>query len=499
MASATFLPSKYQQAILDFVRSRTDSAIVVARAGSGKTSTLMMLDKLIRELAMSAVFLAFNKSIAVELQKRGANASTFHSIAFRALGRAMYARNKGRRMNVDGHKVSNIIERLYGRRFECGPALERLVSLVKNHGYNPTDLTLNDVISLIDHFVIEWEDDRVSDSDMYEMVRRVLTENNRDTVTIDFDDQLYFVHLFNVKMDTYDFVLVDESQDTNPLRRMLVRRMMHSRSRVIAVGDDRQAIYGFTGASHDALDLIASEFDATRLPLSISYRCPRLIIELARTIVPDIEARDNAPDGTILRPSSFKRSEFLPTDLIICRNTAPLVQTAYKLIAARIPCKIMGRDIGRGLVTLIKKLAGAKNDLEILADRITAYQTSETAKALAAKKETKAQSIEDKCQSILAIIDSMSPEDAARGVMGLCDIITGMFDDRQQYGMTTLATVHKAKGMEAPRVFIVDANLMPSKYARLPWQRLQEENLRYVAYTRSLDTLVFVSSDTLTD
>lgn len=496
--STNFKPSPYQEAILTFVRNETGSAIVNAVAGSGKTSTLMLLNSLITELNRSVIFLAFNKSIATELERRGANARTFHSVGFSAVRRVLYGRNKGRNVRLDARKVSNIVDNLFGRDAEgYSSALTRLVSLAKNHAMMPT---ANDdaIISLISHFDVEWDDERISDADMCNMTRQVLRANNNDTLTIDFDDQLYFCVVFSAKLETFDFVLVDESQDTNPLRRILVQKMCHPTTRVIAVGDENQAIYGFTGASHDSMSLIQETFSAKPLPLSICYRCPSSVVRLAQTIVPHIQAQPNAPEGNVLHPPTFKRSDFLPTDLLICRNTAPLVQTAYKLLAARIPCKIMGREIGQGLTSLIKRLSRQRDTLETLATRLTEYRDTEVSKALAQKKETKAQNITDKVDSILALLDSMSPEDILRGIPGLIAIIESMFTDNGSV-VTTLATVHKAKGMEAQRVFILDPSLMPSKWAKQAWQRQQERNLMYVAYTRALDTLVFVDSDKLTD
>jgi len=92
------------------------------------------------------------------------------------------------------------------------------------------------------------------------------------------------------------------------------------------------------------------------------------------------------------------------------------------------------------------------------------------------------------------LLDSMTPQDRNRGISGLIAIIESMFADNPN-GTTTLATVHKSKGMEAPTVYILDKHLMPSKYARQEWQMQQELNLQYVAITRSLDTLIFVDSD----
>lgn len=493
----TFTPSTYQSAIITAIKETRNSIIVDAVAGSGKTSTLALIVSTLLDMNATYVVVAFNKPIATELQERGMNGRTFHSLGFSAVLNAMKARNGGAAPQMDAQKVSKIVSDMFPNSEAYSGAIVRLVSLAKNHMMRP-NASDDDIIDLMSHFDVEWDDENISDSEMCDMVRRTLAANNADTCTIDFDDQLYYVWLYNLRLSTFDYILVDESQDTNPLRRELVRRMMHATSRVVAVGDERQAIYGFTGASADSMDLIAQQFNCTRYPLSVSYRCARTIVERARTIVPHIEARENAPDGQVLYPKTFKRSDFLPTDLIVCRNTAPLVATAYKLLAARIPCKIMGREIGRSLTALIKKLSRKNETLESISERLLVHKDREVAAAMKAKKETKAQLIADRVDAIMAIIDSMTPEDTENGVTGLIAIIDSMFAD-QKNGCTTLATVHKSKGLEAPRVFILDPGLMPSKMARQPWQQVQERNLQYVAITRALDTLVYVDSKNLTD
>ena len=493
----TFQPSPYQSEIVRFIREQTGSLIVDAVAGSGKTSTLQLIVAAILDMGASYVVVAFNKPIATELQARGMNGRTFHSLGYSCVTLALTQRNNGVRPELDAQKVQTIVADEYQDADGFASALIRIVSLMKNHGMRP-NASDDDIIGLIDHFDLEWDDESISESAMCAMARNVLAINNRQTRVIDFDDQLYFVHLLDLKMPTFDFILVDESQDTNPLRRSLVARMMHTGSRVVAVGDERQAIYGFTGASHDSMQLIADQFSCARLPLSVSYRCARSVVEYAQRVVPHILPRDGAPEGAVRHYEAFKRSDFLPTDLIVCRNTAPLVGVAYKLLAARIPCKIMGREIGKSLTSLIKKLTRKNETLESLADRLLAHKTAETEKAIRQKKEAKAQSIQDKVDAILAILDSMTPEDVERGIPGLVAIIDSMFAD-QKNGCTTLATVHKSKGLEAPRVFVLDPKLMPSKMAKQEWQVVQEHNLRYVAYTRALDELCFVDSKNLTD
>lgn len=490
-------PSVYQQNILDWLVTGKGNALIQARAGSGKTSTLVMMANKI-DKRRSAIFLAFNKSIATELGERLPEhvlSSTFHALAFRNVGKVLTGLNRGTYAKVEGRKTDFLFDDLFDKRSPVRSSVLKLVALMKATALMP-DAPDSDLHAIMDHFDIDSEDVSFTDDDIIRMARQLLTANNNDTRRIDFDDMLYFVVVFNVTMPQFDYIMVDESQDTNEIQRIILRRMFHKTTRLIAVGDEAQAIYGFRGASSNSMALIRDEFDCTVLPLSISYRCPASVIQLAQAFVPDIEARENAPTGTVLNATTYKIRDFEPTDLLICRNTAPLIQTAYRMIANRVPCKIMGRDIGKGLTTLIRKLAGKTTTLDALPDKIDAYMTREVSAAMAKRQETKAQSISDKCQSIIALIDSMTPADRQRGINGLCQIIEDMFTDRKER-LTTLATVHKSKGMEAPRVFILDRQLMPSKYAKQEWQQKQEANLQYVAITRALDTLVYLDSETI--
>jgi DNA helicase II / ATP-dependent DNA helicase PcrA len=103
------------------------------------------------------------------------------------------------------------------------------------------------------------------------------------------------------------------------------------------------------------MDLVAQDWNAVRMPLSINYRCSKAVVRHAQTMVPEIEAWENAPEGSVMTLEEFKVTDFLPTDAIICRVNAPNVALYYRLIAAGIPYQVLGRDIGRGLVALVKK------------------------------------------------------------------------------------------------------------------------------------------------
>jgi superfamily I DNA/RNA helicase len=494
-------PSPYQQAIIDWLHTSNGNLTVVATAGSGKTSTLEMLAWELPSNA-NAVFLAFGRAIADELSKRlPFPASTFHSLAFKTIG-AYYKQKTGRwapREWMQANNLHTIIDDLFGRQYELRSVVIRLVGLVKNENETPSvsDDTLDELVYR--HNLELPEGVRVSWTDVFADVRAVLDACIKNwTRAIDYDDMLWLVERFNLRLQTYSHVFVDEAQDTNPLQIALIKRITTPQTRVVFVGDHAQAIYGFRGASSDALEIVAREFHTQELPLTVSYRCPSSVVKLASEYG-QIESAPNAKEGTVSYPQTYKLTQFIPGQLVLCRNTAPLVTVAYKLIAARVPAQIKGRDIGVSLVSLIKKLSRKNETLESLAIRVSEYSASESAKLLAARKETAAQSVTDKCESILALIDGMTQEDASGGIPSLIAIITSLFDDSDGRGKVLLSTIHKSKGLEANDVVILDWHLCPSKMARQEWQRVQERNLQFVAITRSKNTLTFVQTETLTD
>lgn len=89
------------------------------------------------------------------------------------------------------------------------------------------------------------------------------------------------------------------------------------------------------------------------LPLTICWRCPRSVILEAQKIVPDIEWAPDAQEGSVSYASELP--EMLPTDALLCRNTAPLIEYAYALLRQGVACKVEGREIGSGLLRLVNR------------------------------------------------------------------------------------------------------------------------------------------------
>lgn len=494
--------SNYQQTFFDFIENGKGSCVLIAVAGSGKTTVLvegarrMPVDRLVQ-------FLAFNKHIAEELSARlppYRRASTFNSLGFRALLKFLDTRS----IKLESNKVMGIITEMLPileRRIYAGP-VRKLVSLAKAHGLLPRGVagtalmldTEQNWVELIERYDIEFDKggDPLQGIEYARLaLARSITMSDR---LIDFDDQLYLPVVWQAPFTKVDDLLTDESQDINPVQLAMMRMMLKPEGRLYAVGDPAQSIYSWRGGDSEAINRIKTEFSAIELPLSISYRCPQLVVQEARRYVSHIEPSPTAIAGNVETLSSFTPATFDPKDVVLCRNNNPLVGLAFDLMKCGVPCRILGREIGQGLVRLIDKMDAT--DIDDLDYKLDQYEAREILKLQAKGKEEQAAALEDRCMSIRVFAHRL-PE-TKRTIDELVGLITRLFDDNPA-GLLTLSTVHKAKGKEWPRVFILDRHLMPSRWARQEWQQIEERNISYVAITRTQEKLFYIDSKGFTD
>lgn len=492
--------SEYQERVFDFGVNGLRSGIIYGVAGCAKTTTLEEMTRRMPAV-LRIKYLVFNKRNATEAQERmpsNVEASTFHSTCWSYLSRFL------NRPKLDDHKVRDIVRSLMSPAdFELhADKIMKLVGIGKNSGIG----ALSDAGAIDDvgawarvaeeygiEFDLRTDDPERADAELYGLYRyaaRILGASNADRARVDFDDMLYLTVLHDVPLARYQVVCVDEAQDTNPIQRAILHRMLAPGGRLIAVGDPRQAIYHFRGASADAMDRIRDEFSCHELPLSVNYRCSRAVIDAAQRFCPQIEAWAGAPDGTVQDLTEWAIGDFDPTDAILCRLNAPLVQLAMRFLRYGIPCKVLGRDIGAGLIAQIERATRKRvTPLDTLSQALTAQTIAEVRRHTARGDDAKAEAAQDRLDSILAIIEGL-PDDATSA--DLIAHIRGMFADNAERGQVTLATIHKAKGLEWPRVFILDRSKQPPRWVKLPAQIEQEYNLLYVAYTRAKVDLRFV-------
>lgn len=312
---------------------------------------------------------------------------------------------------------------------------------------------------------------------------------------IDYDDMFWLPNRWDLAPRSSDWIAIDESQDVSPAALDLILKMRSPGGRMIWVGDKFQAIFGFAGAMNDSLDQIIAATNATVLPLSISYRCPTSHIKLAQEIVPSIEAAPGAIDGTVEYISYDKVHEVIAEgDLVISRCTAPAVKLCIELIGKKIPARVRGRDIGKALTTIVKEVA-AHPEFQFTPRHfgyyLREYQDTRIAKLMQKKNsESQIESLRDRIQGIWVCYEAFDCDN----VLDFCAEIEQLFSDSRSSVM--LSTVHRAKGLEERRVFILRPDQLPLRWKnQLDWQLEQEFCLKYVALTRAKEALYFVTDE----
>jgi superfamily I DNA/RNA helicase len=509
--------SPQQTPIIDAVVNTRRNIEIKARAGTGKTFTLIEIVKAIRGASLGQVALmAFNKDIAYELKGRleslgytyqQAEAGTCHSFGFRTI-KKLFPKLAVKGYKPNANKVRNLINGKIEVPDEksvwnlCGSAVEKLVRFAKGHavGHLSAIDDLSVWFQIWEHYGVEeeiGEEDSFTPSEIIAAAIKIYKESlELCREDIDFDDMILAPLYFKARFWQFDFVMIDESQDTNPARRALALAMVKPRTgRVIYVGDEFQSIYGFTGASVDSMDQLRAALNPLVFPLTNTYRCPKTVVALAATIVPDFTAADTAPEGKV---STVKYEELVAQNLtaddaILCRTTAPLVTTAYQLIAKGIACRVAGKDIAQGLIKLAMRWK--VKTLAQLETKLDEYFARESAKLSSKEKQAALGVLEDNIECVRVMIARCRSLDK-HNVNDLVNEIYSMFGDEKEMAekhLLTLMTAHRSKGLEWNRVFILGrSTLMPSPYAKKAWEQQQERNIEYVAITRAKQELVDV-------
>ena len=507
--------SPQQLAFLDWVRNGRGSCVLEAVAGAGKTTVILAAVESLR----GSVILSYNKKIAEEIKGKlakrkidfkQAEAATVHAIGYRNYRKAFGSERDP--VVVDENKTANIFTRLLDgnllpRRLESyQAAILKIVGYAKQRGVGlPGMGDIGDegqYRAIIDHFDVAIDSEGLSlvayesvIDDIIAASMLVLEENNRVTKIIDPEDMIYLTLFHKVRCWQFQNVFLDEAQDTNPIRRAMVAALLRPNGRVIAVGDSRQAIYGFTGADSDSLDLIAEQFDAVRLPLTVTYRCPKAVVAYAQQWVSHIQAHESAPNGKVSETSLESFMGFAGTlsgeSAVLCRNTKPLVSLALKLIRAKVACRVEGRDIGKNLKALATRWSSAKT-LVALENRLADYLEREREKLTAKRRAQQLQAVEDRVMTLIVLCVDTRKSGKSR-VSDLLDVIDGIFAN-DVTDVLVLSTIHKSKGREWEKVFWLDREgTLPSFYAKQQWELIQEDNLCYVAATRAQSDLIEIS------
>ncbi len=469
--------STYQEDIFKEVKGGGE-VTVAANPGSGKTTSALEIVK--RQRRQTKLLVAFNKSIATELKSRTewipfTDASTLHSLGLKTI------RENVGGVNLYNNKIWEVTKKLnvgWGLKKDWKKVTVQLSYMWQCWRVHMCR-TVEEFKVAADSMGIYW------DMELLAKMFEVQNHWNDNPSMIDYTDMIYLPVAMNMTPhEKYDLLIIDEAQDLSLCQHKLIQKFKGGQT--VAVGDRNQAIYAFAGANNKAFELFANK--STELPLSITYRCPLAVIEHANKLYDVIVPREGATEGEV-RSGTIEEIE--EGDFVLCRNNAPLMDLYFYLIERRKRCYIRGSDIGNGILTLINsiKFSSISELVRILKTQLEQLETKLSDKGIASpKKHPSYGSLLEQVLVIKSICDHVYSRQE------LVKFVKEVFVDSTGVDKIMLSSIHKAKGLEADNIFILNRDLIPSKYAETEEQLKQEKNLLFVAITRAKNKLIYIEN-----
>jgi DNA helicase-2/ATP-dependent DNA helicase PcrA len=538
MGDADKLLSDLNDRQREAVTGLTNPLAILAGAGSGKTR---VLTRRIAWLAREGVIeprhvlaLTFTRKAAGELSdrlgslgvRRAVTSGTFHGLALAQLRRRW--RDRGESVPALLERKSRILAPLLGG----GPSVGAEAAEVAGE--------------------IEWAKARLIVPESYEaaataagratprpageiasLYDRYETEKSRRGV-VDFDDLLW--RLADALEDDAEFaavirwrhrhLFVDEFQDVNPAQFRLIRLWLGDRRDLCVVGDDDQAVYGFTGADAGYLVHFARHFPgAGVVRLEENYRSTPQVLAAAHAVLPGGSRqkkplRPTLPDGPVptvaADVSDREEAESVARSLqaahqpgapwagraVLYRTNAQSAPLEAALRAAGVPYRVRGaaRFLDRPAVAAaleeLRRAAGAAPGLPLNAHLAGLLEWAEEAGG-------GDQATRDRREHVDALVrlghdyiaatafsgDTPAPPGDDGTASGFVAYLVTVLaeEDPTRTDAVELLTFHKAKGLEWPTVFVtgLERGLVPIAYAETPAALAEERRLLYVALTRA--------------
>jgi hypothetical protein len=457
-------PTTEQQAIIDafgVVKGWTSEGwaiyqniVIEAGAGTGKTSTLILLGHEAKAQGRNGVYVAYNKSVATDAKSRfedNVQPMTAHSMAYRAMldmpnGKRLLnkLRTTSRVSPVDASKIMGIPFK--GFETEDG-------SLA---GYKVAGLVMSTIQNFCNSAAVDITERHVPKVDGMEDYQSTLAAfvlrfaapawanlNDPDKKPLERDEKATSRHALKFAHDHYlkiwaltspridaDFILYDEAQDANPCMAGVIEDQAIYNTQIVMVGDQAQAIYGWRGAV-DAM----TRFDAdARLVLSQSFRFGQPVADQANILLNYL--------GAPLRLTGFEKvpstveplSEF---DAVLCRTNAEVIAQAIMALDAGLKPAIVGGT--SEIEKFTKAAAQLQSGKQTTHPDLVAFKTW---------GEVQDYSQEDEGRDLRVMVNLID----THGATAILDICSTTVDEED--ADVIVSTAHKAKGREWNRVKI---------------------------------------------
>lgn len=504
----TIVLSEEQNPIINWFKGTYQATclflLIIARAGCGKTFTVLrgILESLeLKKPGAVCLYVAFMKRNQTEAMEKinhpQVQVRTFSSIGYEVI-RMAFPRAKSNpfcewnrvqkicpdlkdaKLTYLVANIANLID--YAKCIHIGlPSLELLQKIAseKDICANPKDEKLG------------WNTEKICDI-AQKAINLALTE---PIAEFSFSDMAGWLPVsLSICKKMFDLIVMDEGQDLTLLQLTMAKAILKDGGRMAIVGDNFQAMYSWRGALPDGLFKMKSELQAEELKLTKTFRCGKIIVSKANVYVSDFTAFESNHEGEILHLNDAEMiTKAVPGQAILSRLNAPLMRHALRLIQAGKPAKIEGKDIAAQLENLIKTIADSVNDIATFDDKLAVWERVMISKVSPNSRNAaqRLENIQDNAATLRAI------SQVSHNVSDMVLRINSIFQScDSQYAkpadkIISLSTIHKAKGLEWKTVYVLEDTFTVRSENEV--QAQEEKNIRYVAYTRAINTLVLVT------
>ncbi len=453
-----------QRVARDVFADGADLALV-AGAGTGKTSTLMMMAE---ATSKHGLYMAFNKTTAGDARRRfsrNVECRTAHSLAFAAVGRQFRHRLDAPRL--PSRETARLLGITGDLRVRAGKITRfhqaRLVmGMIRHFCYSSATEVMARHMEVING---------LDPAEEEQVARSLLPYAQRAWEDVRSPDgRLRFDHDHYMKMWALtcpelpgDFIMLDEAQDTNPV---LEEIFLAQRAQRVCVGDPAQQIYAWRSARD-----VMTGFPALHLHLTQSFRFGPRIAEVANRW---LDFAGSAMRLAGAGPATSRIGSAPHADAVLCRNNADVMTEVLAFLDAGIPVAISG---GSDQLRAIAEAA-----LQLKSGQRTSHPELFLFRSWGEVQDyAEHDSAGQDLRAIVQLVDTHGAETIISAAARLSD---------EHKAQVIVSTVHKAKGREWPSVRIGPGFEPPADHEGQPGAlSASEARLIYVAVTRARNLL----------
>lgn len=540
--------SRYQEKILKYFNDNPRSNMMIsALAGSGKSTMACLLSE---HTTTSDIYVAFNNSIAEEFRTKIKNPKTkvmtLHSLGLSIMNSNIRTAKEEKKITYANATLDNLkIHKIIDNELTI---LDRRMDFMKKMFYKDQYFTLYNLCrltmtNLADSTALRQiiQDYRLFENDegyqfpditdCISMLKNVDGESwniFNQTGVIDFTDMLYITYWKLERKEwevpyynLYTNIMFDEAQDASSIQLNLLKYIKRKGGRYIFILDKNQAIYSFAGSNSLSYSLIPKMFAPIKeFDLPICYRCPSSHLkQVNRLFNIPILPRDDAPKGKIYHIEKEDiSSKIHEGDMIISRKNKWLSSVIVDLAKAGKPIQIEDKEMVASIKKIVEKnknstAKGLRKDLKEEVTKYSQERAKKNSQLLEAVQENNVEEVAtaiddnkkiDNYNFILGILKeylkknpNATKDNFAAYISNLLNTGDNKTSKSNAFTPKTkpirICSVHKAKGLEAENVFVLNEGRVCFDFRNSKEQNQQEKNLSYISYTRAKNNLYLVS------